>query len=312
MKHHPFFDNNVNIDSTYIYTSIKKNRSYLMGIAMLFVLIYHFICWTGNWIGPLNRGYVGVDIFLFLSGFGLASSYTKNNLSTFYKNRIKRIYPIYFLAVSIAYCILYKEWKSSDYFWNLTTLGYYLNNGEMRFDWYLESLFSLYLLFPFLFFYSRTKYLGLFVIMSVIAFVLHHFEVAWWYDCLIARIPIFIYGIMFHKCYHSCGIISILGLCLYFPLYFYSSRFLASSVLAMPIIILSLWVLPLFSLKGKRFIEFMGKYSLEIYSANVITYKFIYVTNPNLIIKIMIIFVFQILFTILFIYIGKHLKKILY
>ena len=47
---------------------VSKNRSYLMGIAMLFVVVFHAFCWIYNPVGGFNIGYVGVDMFLFLSG----------------------------------------------------------------------------------------------------------------------------------------------------------------------------------------------------------------------------------------------------
>jgi len=89
-----------------IISNITVNRSYLMGIAMLFVIVYHLFCWVFNPIGVCNIGYVGVDIFLFLSGFGLAHSFERNSLIDFYINRLKRIYSIYFISVLAKYFFL--------------------------------------------------------------------------------------------------------------------------------------------------------------------------------------------------------------
>lgn len=74
---------------------IKNNRTEIMGIAIISVLIYHAFCWIYNPIGAFNIGYFGVDIFLFLSGFGLSFSYEKNKIRTFYNNRFLRIMPLY-------------------------------------------------------------------------------------------------------------------------------------------------------------------------------------------------------------------------
>ena len=134
---------------------VSKKRSLLMGVAMLLVLIYHFFSWTYNPMGRFNLGYIGVDLFLFLSGFGLEYSFNKNSLLQFYINRFKRVYPIYFIAVLGGYFI-FKQYNFSDLLLNLTTLGYYVNNGINRFDWYVESLFTLYVLFP-LFHYYNTS-----------------------------------------------------------------------------------------------------------------------------------------------------------
>lgn len=60
-----------------------------MGIAMILVVIYHAFSCVYNPIGVLNIGYVGVDIFLFLSGFGLASSFEKNKYHTSTKTALR-------------------------------------------------------------------------------------------------------------------------------------------------------------------------------------------------------------------------------
>lgn len=73
-----------------------RNREVLLGWAMLGVLFYH-ACLQGIHIGRLNIGYMGVDIFLLFSGYGIAKSLQKNNLKIFYLNRIKRIFPIFAL-----------------------------------------------------------------------------------------------------------------------------------------------------------------------------------------------------------------------
>lgn len=68
-----------------IYQVILNKREYLMGIAMLLVLLYHFTCWVGyrKLLLPFNWGFIGVDIFLFLSaielGFSASNVLTKNS-----------------------------------------------------------------------------------------------------------------------------------------------------------------------------------------------------------------------------------------
>ncbi|WP_157366708.1 acyltransferase family protein [Aquimarina agarilytica] len=75
-------------------------------IAAFSIIIYHF----GTNIFPFNHFLISaffkqadsaVSYFFFLSGFILVIAYsnkTKINLVEFYKNRIARIYPIYFLS----------------------------------------------------------------------------------------------------------------------------------------------------------------------------------------------------------------------
>lgn len=84
-----------------LVSKISENRVLLMALAIIFVVIYHFKCWIGGfpwYIGIIIKyGYIGVDIFFFLSGFGLTYSFQKNNIKTFYKNRLKKILPCYIL-----------------------------------------------------------------------------------------------------------------------------------------------------------------------------------------------------------------------
>ena len=180
------------LDSALIYQSIKENRTCLMGIAMIFVLIYHAFCWSYNPIGPFNIGYCGVDVFLFLSGFGLCLSYEKNTLGQFYKHRFFRIFPLYAISVCIAYIICWKQWSFLIFLENLTSLGFYIDRGVNRFDWYINALITLYLLFPIFYFISKLKYISLIIITSVVILVMYHIlmlllnggTIALYQDCL--------------------------------------------------------------------------------------------------------------------------------
>lgn len=88
-----------------LWSVVSRYRTELMGEAMLLVLVYHVFCWVYNPVGSFNIGYVGVDVFLFLSGLGLAESYARHSLSAFYCNRFVRLYPVYALAVVLT-CFL--------------------------------------------------------------------------------------------------------------------------------------------------------------------------------------------------------------
>ena len=84
-----------------IYNTIIDRRKELMGIAILMVLLYHLCCWP-QWNNPLRifgHWYIGVDIFLVLSGFGLCFSYEKYNIKTFYYHRLIRIIPLYWFSL---------------------------------------------------------------------------------------------------------------------------------------------------------------------------------------------------------------------
>jgi len=71
---------------------LSKYRQALMGIAILWVMMFHLPLRPGIPIIKefFNIGYGGVDIFLFLSGFGLYFSLSKKGikLSHYYKKKI--------------------------------------------------------------------------------------------------------------------------------------------------------------------------------------------------------------------------------
>lgn len=93
-----------------IFNNISKYRSSLMGIAMLSVFLFHSM---GDWMPQFihniaANGAIGVDVFLFLSAMGLTYSITKNpSVIAFYKRRVWRIMPTYWLIMSCVYLFVF-------------------------------------------------------------------------------------------------------------------------------------------------------------------------------------------------------------
>lgn len=108
---------------------MQKNRvDYLdgwRGIAILLVLLEHFFG-----IREVNVGRMGVDIFFVLSGMLMANILfvKKVSLATFYKRRISRIFPVFFIfisGVSAASYIFGLSSEHENYFFNITFLRAY-------------------------------------------------------------------------------------------------------------------------------------------------------------------------------------------
>lgn len=123
---------------------ISKHRSSLMGFAILWVMLYH-LCGNGFWA----IGHAGVDIFFFLSGFGLTYTYfakleTRKERFAFYKKRVFRIIPTYY-AIIILFAIIYQK-EFSVACWQLSCLGFWI--GKPYYDWYVPSLLAFYIVFP--------------------------------------------------------------------------------------------------------------------------------------------------------------------
>ena len=128
---------------------ISTYRSELMGWAILWIMMLHF---TFNQIKPIGfiaqYGFAGVEIFMFVSGFGLYYSLDKDrHIIRFYRKRLLRIFPTYYILGIIASIILFND-NLLSYLFRYTTLGFWI--GSIYWEWYIPSLVMLYLVSPFL------------------------------------------------------------------------------------------------------------------------------------------------------------------
>ena len=145
--------------------ALSDARSHLLGLATLWIAMFHSlhldffqpILFKLHLVDRLNRlrdtGNCGVDIFLFLSGFGLYFSLTRlrresaHPLKGFYRHRFSRVLPSY-LVVSILYYGFIGTKGHADWMGKIFLYGFFspiLDGGRY---WYFALLFALYLLFP--------------------------------------------------------------------------------------------------------------------------------------------------------------------
>ena len=115
------------------YSLLSKFRSELMGAAMLAVMLFH--AWdldlrftTLNELRALGFG--GVDIFVLLSGIGLAMSLSKREqeYGEFIGRRAWRILPAYYTVMLPHTLFLYLAGRAqlSTFLWNSTLLNYWV------------------------------------------------------------------------------------------------------------------------------------------------------------------------------------------
>ena len=128
---------------------ISTYRSELMGWAILWIMMLHF---TFNQIKPLGfiaqYGFAGVEIFMFVSGFGLYYSLEKDHhLIHFYRKRLLRIFPTYYILGIFASIFLFSD-NLLTYLFRYTTIGFWI--GREYWEWYIPSLVVLYLVSPLL------------------------------------------------------------------------------------------------------------------------------------------------------------------
>ena len=128
---------------------ISVYRSELMGWSILWIMMLHF---TFTQIKPLGfiaqYGFAGVDIFMMGSGLGLYYSlHSNHDILHFYKKRLLRIFPTYYLLGIIASILLFHD-NIFEYFFRYSTIGFW--TGNIYWGWYIPSLIILYLLAPLL------------------------------------------------------------------------------------------------------------------------------------------------------------------
>lgn len=131
------------------YKDISTYRSELMGLSILWIMMLHF---TFNQIKPLGfiaqYGYAGVDIFMYVSGLGLFFSLDKGeNITNYYKKRLLRIFPTYFIIGGITNLLITHD-DILTYIFRYSTIGFWI--GKEYAEWFIPSIILLYLLAPFI------------------------------------------------------------------------------------------------------------------------------------------------------------------
>lgn len=130
---------------------VSKYRPQLMLLSILWVIAFHFSPPIHANMSSLkilfSIGCGGVDIFMFLSGFGLCYNYYEREEVTpigFYKRRFTKILPTYYLCI-VAFGLI-RDISLPDILWQLSCIGFWLRMPS--YDWYVPSIMALYLAFP--------------------------------------------------------------------------------------------------------------------------------------------------------------------
>lgn len=262
---------------------LSNYRTALMGFATIWIVLVHFPFNIPIFIYFEKIGYMGVDIFMLLSGFGLFFSLQKPKFKilSFYKRRLSRILPTYFVAVT-AFCLLRRD-AFPDFLKILTTYGYW--TGEYAFDWYVPSILLLYLLSPIVRNILKSNKLPIISFASIMVIIAFLFGMM--YDgykftefkfMFYSRIPVFILGFVYgyytkRKAPEFLTQISIASifafafytlLCYTLGLENFNNRYLQNSFLAPFVIFVTLFALK-YSSKLTSFLNYIGVRSLEIY-----------------------------------------------
>ena len=288
---------------------VSKHRSAIMGFAILWVMLFHLRVPTDLAAVDFFRsiGYGGVDIFLFLSGFGLYYSLSRKNfdIRKYYKSRFFRILPEFWVVLSVVYLAQmdFSFRSFSSLICRATTLGYWI--GLRDESWFISCIVFLYAIYP-VYFRLFKKYgikasfffigagLSLMFIYALTCILCYNNKNFGGFIILTyARIPIFFIGAIFgHWAKDGCNIeltnkLKKIGLSsaiiafiiLIFFMNFFHSKLQTCSLAYLPYIVITpvlCILLAKFFEKNKtvdKIFTVIGLMSLELYLCHIFIYK---------------------------------------
>lgn len=190
---------------------LSRSRSQLMAFAILGVLFVH----SGIKIPDkllnsfVDIGYGGVDMFFFLSGFGLYYSSAKDNrVVAFWLKRLKRIMPSFIVCIILTQLTLKGRINWTHLWQDALIVGYWIRQLRWHyFAWFISGIMGLYLIFPFYYRAFRRYPRGATVHASLVGLICagiysYYFLVLHPKGCnafihLFARTPLFFLGVLF-------------------------------------------------------------------------------------------------------------------
>ena len=201
------------MSSRFALRRIGDSRRMIMGLAALWIALFHsssldflqsetllrlHLAGTLDFLQKI--GNCGVDIFLFLSGYGLYHSLSRNGaVLPFYRRRFRRILPTV-LLVSIPVSAMLGAENLGEYSRNAFLYGLFLPNCTNWRFWYCSFLLALYLLYPLIHRvlerFDLGGALGLAALSVLLTLLLRQFAPRYFYQIEIGttRIPVFVLG----------------------------------------------------------------------------------------------------------------------
>lgn len=316
-----------------------KNKKVIMSFSALMIIIFHL--WI-NITKPNTNiylietylryiGYIGVDIFFFLSAYSLAKNEIDNYLNFIFK-RFKKIYLKFIIFGVIAF--FFNKWS----FLKLLKIIFgieFLTKGGGSFLWFIPAIMIIYVFLP-LYKKLDNKYKIITPIITIITYLILVITLSinkkTTLLIFINRIPIILFGYYFSKlkifeklqknnllyyCVALC--LTIFGL--FFNYYLYINHFYLSYfqdifyVLSIPLIIGVILLLD--KIKSNNLFNYLGSITLEVYAIQMIfgyylTGKLVKIISNSFltnIISIVIVILIASLFNLIFN--QKNIKKLL-
>ncbi len=281
---------------------INKYRSAIMGVAALWVMFFH--AWVPIFVSNKytyfiecfikRKGYIGVDIFFFLSGMGMVYAIQKYDVLTFYKRKLVRVFLPYFFIGALQ--AIYYKLRFVDFLKNVFGISFYTKE-IYTFLWFGIAILTVYFLFPIYYFLlskCRNPYIFTFISLLLWFIISHNGEhiIRWDFYNFTNRLPIIMIGILvgWHSqkkkiemngiSWLACWLLFILGIVLcyvtndmnIYVLVPSSYCFLPSMLIAIPGVMLLAKTLEIFELGTKhigagvaKVLAFLGSLSWELY-----------------------------------------------
>ena len=182
---------------------LSRDRASIMGFAILWIVLFHaqynhIINCELPIVGTfLDYGYGGVDLFVFLSGFGVYHSFCKNpNIKEFYLRRMKRVLPIYLF--SVVFLVVVFD-NNGDFY----SFPYWLL--ILKRFWFMPCIILFYLIFLFIYhrYIQGEHYQEAIIIFCIIYFLYLFFLRDSMVRMIVTRLPIFIFGAYLGKVHLS-------------------------------------------------------------------------------------------------------------
>ena len=267
------------------YDKIKDTRIYVMGFAALWIMLFHSAVNTDmvviSWI--LGLGYLGVDIFMFLSGFSMAHSFVQScdcDAQKFIKNRLSKVlntvFPFAILGIVLQ---IHKDYPTRELLRNAMQ-GKVFWIELFTFRWFIPCIIFCYCMVPLIHsIFARFGYRLRIVLIMILPILLISFffvgsSVALMF---LLRVPEFVLGYFYGggkvgKTYIGLRLVLLCmgGVVYWWLMMHYSDIYLADTGLywwpAIPLASSIVLVMAqIFEKIRPKFIMFMGRYSLELY-----------------------------------------------
>nr|WP_315103326.1 acyltransferase [uncultured Catonella sp.] len=186
---------------------LKKTKQQVMGLAALFIILFHLfpVSRNNDVLNSVVRyvvmtGYIGVDIFFFMTGYMAYFSNT-DNYFRYIKRKFLNIYPLFIFS-----CVLFIIMGKLSITKALLTLSGidFIMNGGGSLLWFIPAIMIFYLLVPFyLKLVRKMNNIQLFLIAItvwiLIMLVLENFVGNHSINILLCRLPIILFGMTLAK-----------------------------------------------------------------------------------------------------------------